>query len=70
MRNLDLFLAFAFQATILDEPVYWTSGVGAACTLVGSLILGIVKIRSKKKQTSVLIDEVVQPATIIELSKA
>ena len=72
MRNLDLVLAFAFQATILDEPVHWSSGLGAACTLVGSICLGVAKLRAQRKsKTDVIVevkDEATQPVVVVDTS--
>lgn len=60
MRNLDLVLAFSFQVSFLGEPACLTSIIGAACTLIGSVMLGVWKLYlGRRKLASRLPVEVV-----------
>ncbi len=64
MRNLDLFFACVFQATLLSEGLNPWSAVGAALTLMSSIGIGALKVISRRKKKKKVPDEA-EPVTAI-----
>ena len=50
LRTFDIVIAFIFQAGFLNQPIYWTSIVGAVIVTAGCVAVAVKKYRDSKSE--------------------